>query len=135
MATGIEAQAAIIALDEPVSEENLKDALKKYLADRDVSPTIKIVLSKPATLYDDLSIEFNIVNKIEINTMQTVEADLLAYLRGNLKNSHLRINYHLSEQSSAERKPYTNSEIFEAMARKNPAILKLRDALGLDTDY
>lgn len=66
--------------------------------------------------------------------VQSAEQGLLNHLRKTLRNSLIHITYKISENQE-ERRPYTSTEIFAAMARKNPTLLKLRDELGLDTEY
>lgn len=46
----------------------------------------------------------------------------------------IQVSYKFSENQE-DRKPYTSTEIFAVMAKKNPSLLKLRDDLGLDTEF
>ncbi|MBU2916174.1 MULTISPECIES: hypothetical protein [Reichenbachiella] len=59
---------------------------------------------------------------------------MLEFLRKELKNSMIQVSYKFSENQE-DRKPYTSTEIFAVMAKKNPSLLKLRDDLGLDTEF
>ncbi|MEO9853225.1 MAG: hypothetical protein ABJH72_01555 [Reichenbachiella sp.] len=75
-----------------------------------------------------------ITNSVEIAMIENIEVELLGFLRLELKNSAIAFNYEISEDTG-ERRPYTSEEKFKAMAKKNPALLKLADEFGLDTDH
>ncbi|MEO9806130.1 MAG: hypothetical protein ABJF04_22915 [Reichenbachiella sp.] len=75
-----------------------------------------------------------ITNSVEIAMIENIEVELLGFLRLELKNSAIAFNYEISEDTE-ERRPYTSEEKFKAMAKKNPALLKLADEFGLDTDH
>lgn len=66
--------------------------------------------------------------------IQGIEQQLLDHLRISAKNSSISIEYSVAETNEVA-KPYTSAEVFQAMAKKNPALLKLQESLGLDTDY
>lgn len=95
--------------------------------------SVKNILKRPFEL-DGANIVFPISNKVETSMMQNHEVEILDFLRKNLKNSLIQLVYQFSE-SQEERKPYTSSEIFAVMAKKNPSLLKLKDELGLDTEF
>ncbi|PIB35039.1 hypothetical protein BFP72_06335 [Reichenbachiella sp. 5M10] len=78
--------------------------------------------------------EFPISNRVESSMVQNIEVQMLEYLRTELRNSMIQIGYKFSDKVE-DRKPYTSTEIYAAMARKNPTLHKLRDALGLDTEF
>ncbi|MFY0625640.1 MAG: hypothetical protein JXR07_05065 [Reichenbachiella sp.] len=120
--------------NETVTFDQITEQLAKYVKEKTLAQSLKIVLSKTVTFTNGTVITFPISNKVEISMMQNIEQPLLDYLRNNLKNNLLSIEYNVSENNE-ERRPYTSSEIFEAMAKKNPAILKLKDDMGLDTEY
>lgn len=66
--------------------------------------------------------------------VQSKEVEIMDFLRKELKNSMVQIGYSFSE-TQEDRKPYTSTEIFAVMAKKNPNLLKLRDQLGLDSEF
>ena len=83
---------------------------------------------------DDYSIDLPIGNKVEISMMQNVEPELMTFLRHNLQNTKLKIEYKVLEIEKVH-KPYTGTEILQAMIDRNPALQKLKDDLGLDPDF
>ncbi|MEO9966617.1 MAG: hypothetical protein ABJF11_12545 [Reichenbachiella sp.] len=71
---------------------------------------------------------------MEIAMIENIEVELLGFLRTTLKNSGVAFSYDITEDAE-ERRPYTSEEKFKAMAKKNPALIKLADEFGLDTDH
>lgn len=118
----------------PVSKEQVEEKIKSFILEKNPSQSVKIILAKPLEFEDGQTLKIPINNKVEISMLQNIEQPLLDHLRNGLGNSTLQIEYNVTEHS-VERKPYTSSEIFEAMAKKNPALLKLKEDMGLDTDY
>lgn len=90
-------------------------------------------MSKPIKVIEE-KIQLTITNSVEIAMIENVEVELLGFLRGELKNSSIAFDYRITEDTEA-RRPYTAEEKFKAMAKKNPALLKLADEFGLDTDH
>ncbi|WP_420581510.1 hypothetical protein [Reichenbachiella sp.] len=117
----------------PITQEAVRNKLDQYISEKKVSNTVKIILSKPIKVIDS-QIQLTITNSVEIAMIENVEVELLGYLRNELKNSSVAFNYQVSEDTE-ERRPYTAEEKFKAMAKKNPALLKLADEFGLDTDH
>lgn len=66
--------------------------------------------------------------------VEAAEVEILGFLRTELKNTSIAFDYQVSEDTE-ERRPYTAEEKFKAMAKKNPALLKLAEEFGLDTDH
>jgi DNA polymerase-3 subunit gamma/tau len=65
--------------------------------------------------------------------LQKIEVELLGVLRQSLNNYSIKFKFNVAKDDS-ERRPYTSIEVFAAMAKKNPTVLKLRDEFGLDTE-
>lgn len=118
---------------QPVTTELVRAKLDTYLVQKKVTGTVKIILSKPVKVEDN-SVKLTINNSVEISMIENIEVELLGYLRAQLKNSDIAFNYEITEDKE-ERRPYTSEEKFKAMAKKNPALLKLADEFGLDTDH
>ncbi|MGL1886111.1 MAG: hypothetical protein OCD76_06320 [Reichenbachiella sp.] len=121
-------------LVEPVTEKQVLEAIKVYLENKNDSASVKMILTKPVKLLENYAIEISILNKVETSMIQNVEIELMDFLRNSLKNTALHITYNVAKNHQ-DRRPYTSTEIFATMAKKNPLLLKLRDNLGLDTDF
>lgn len=79
------------------------------------------------------TIQLQLTNPVEEPLLAGIRADLLTFLRQKL-NSDISIEGVLLK-SAAKKIIYTNKEKFDHLAEKNPILLKLKERLGLDTDY
>lgn len=127
--------------EESTSEENqeftkeqLETEVKKYREQETVPRSVSTILQKPFELKDDTQIIIPITNPVEESMMKKAEAEFLEFLRDSLSNSAIEVTYELAAQEVTNR-PYTNTERFQAMIKKNPALAKMRDDLGLDPDF
>jgi len=107
--------------------------LDQYISEKKVSNTVKNILLKPFQIFGN-KIQLTITNSVEIAMVEAAEVELLGFLRSELKNTAIAFDYQVSEDNG-ERRPYTAEEKFKAMAKKNPALLRLADEFGLDTDH
>ncbi|UXP31258.1 hypothetical protein N6H18_12955 [Reichenbachiella agarivorans] len=123
----------IVELSEPVTKEAIGITIRNYIDKFNPSVSVKNILNKPFVL-NDLTIEFPISNKVETSMIQKNEVEMLEFFRKELRNSMIQVGYKYSDNPE-ERRPYTSTEIFAAMAKKNPNVFKLRDQLGLDTEF
>lgn len=116
-----------------ITKESVASALQSMSEKLALGVSVKNILKRPFELNGE-DIIFPISNKVETSMIQNQEVEILDFLRKTLKNSLIKLVYQFSENQE-ERKPYTSSEIFAVMAKKNPHILKLKDELGLDTEF
>ncbi|HEX2618084.1 MAG TPA: DNA polymerase III subunit gamma/tau [Flavobacteriales bacterium] len=77
------------------------------------------------------AVSFTIVNEVQENYMREEKPTLLGHLRRELGDPGLELNV-IKEEITNLRPRYTPKDKFNILAEKNPALLKLRDALDLD---
>jgi len=75
-------------------------------------------------------ISFAIVNEVQENYLRAEKPELLGYLRREMGEPALELEV-VKEQVEV-RPRYTTMDRFKLMAERNPALLTLRDAVGLD---
>ncbi|MCF0060956.1 DNA polymerase III subunit gamma/tau [Dyadobacter chenwenxiniae] len=97
------------------------------------STTEEISLNKEFQL-EGTTIEIALDNTHQLEAMANVRYELLTYLKGRIDASKLEINPRVDPQK-VNRLPYTPAEKFNYMAEKNPYLLELKQALGLDVDF
>ncbi|WP_082213503.1 DNA polymerase III subunit gamma/tau [Dyadobacter psychrophilus] len=97
------------------------------------STTEEISLNKEFKL-DGTSIEIALDNTHQLEAMANVRYELLSYLKSRIDAPRLEINPRVAPQE-VNRLPYTPAEKFNYMAEKNPYLLELKQALGLDVDF
>lgn len=81
---------------------------------------------------DDVMVQ--LTNPVEVGAIEELKADFTQYLRQQFNSPQLQLNHQINVEKAADR-PYTPKEKFEAMLKKNPALSKLKDTFGLDTDF
>lgn len=87
--------------------------------------------AKP-NLIDDTLITFDVVNTLQKEDLMTIYNELVSYLRRSLSTPLLELEFNVAEFESHNARPYTVEEKFKHMIVKNPALLTLKQALGLD---
>ncbi|MCF0053315.1 DNA polymerase III subunit gamma/tau [Dyadobacter sp. LJ53] len=97
------------------------------------STTEEISLNKEFQL-EGTTIEIALDNTHQLEAMANVRYELLTYLKGRIDASKLEIIPRVDPQK-VNRLPYTPAEKFNYMAEKNPYLLELKQALGLDVDF
>jgi DNA polymerase III subunit gamma/tau len=99
-------------------------------ADGRNTQTEKMVVTRDFDLIKN-NLNFKLPNKILYDIFFEIKQDLTDFLRKKLHNSDIQIDATITAEET-KAKPRTEQEKFESMAEKNPAIWKLKEALGLD---
>lgn len=79
-------------------------------------------------------LELIIDNKVQEDEVNSKKAELLGYLRKELRNYQISLQLVVKDVKS-EIRPYTTKEKFNSLAEKNPNLIKLKEQLDLDIDY
>ena len=82
----------------------------------------------------DFTIQVALDNDPQMDALQGMRYDLLGYLKSRFNAPKLEINARVAPHE-VNRLPYTPAEKFNYMAEKNPYLLQLKQALGLDVDF
>ncbi|REA56707.1 DNA polymerase III subunit gamma/tau [Dyadobacter luteus] len=121
---------------EELSFETLQSAWYEFAEKRRQSKnstTEEIALRKEFRLHGFI-IEVILDNDHQLEAIQGMRYDLLGFLKSRFNESRLDINPRVAPQE-VNRLPYTPAEKFSFLAEKNPHLLELRQALGLDVDF
>jgi DNA polymerase-3 subunit gamma/tau len=97
------------------------------------STTEEITLRREFKL-EGTTIEIALDNTHQLEAIQNMRYDLLGFLKSRIDAPKLDINPRVAPQE-VNRLPYTPAEKFNYMAEKNPYLLELKQALGLDVDF
>lgn len=85
-------------------------------------------------LLEDYRIVLTVDNKIQEGDIFNNRPEITRYLRTKLRNTAIAIETVIADKPIESRKPYTDTEKFEALARNAPDIRKLKDQLNLDIE-
>jgi len=109
----------------------------KRFVDKIDSPQLKSALStKEPQLKDEWRVEYELDNELQLQRLtDDLKPKLRGYLRRELNNELidivLTISAHPDEGPSV---PYTESEKWQALVEKYPALASLKSKFGLDFD-
>lgn len=90
------------------------------------------LLSSKPNIIDDNHISFDVVNQLQKDEIMTICNELIGYIRKSLGAPLLELEFNVVEADITNSRPYTIDEKFKFMIQKNPAVLTLKQALGLD---
>lgn len=97
------------------------------------STTEQITLNREIQLNGTV-IEIALDNDHQQDAVMNMRYELLGFLKARLDAPKLDINPRVAPQE-VNRLPYTPAEKFNFLAEKNPYLLELKQALGLDVDF
>lgn len=122
--------------EEKYSIEQLQDAwndfiddMRKQGRDRDVN-----ALNQAWELIRDDTILLKVPNSFQLVAIDNIRQELVLYLRKKLNNRNILLKSEAVKIESHKR-IYTNSEKFEYLAEKYPALRNLRQRFDLDVDF
>lgn len=126
----------IIVQNKPIILDELKQAWATFVNHLEEQRKFSefVILNRDFTL-DGTTIHLEVDNEIQTELLTTVlRTEVLNYLRQKLSNSSLHIEVVVMKEEKVK-KIYTQADKFNYLATKNPALLELKNTLGLDYDY
>lgn len=121
--------------DEPVEKENVKKALEEYaetLKKRSQLPEARLLQKEFS--FEELNIELQSKDTLDDTRFNDIRSDLLLFLKKKLRNKQLKISVKI-EKEKTENVVYTSQDKFDYLAKQNPALLDLKNRLGLEFEY
>lgn len=133
-----EYQPAVInnSKTEELNLQNLQSAWYEFAEKRKQiknSTTEEIALRKEFKLSGS-TIEIILDNDHQLEALQNMRYDLLGFLKNRFNDPKIDFNLRVAPHE-VKKTPYTAAEKFNFMAEKNPYLLGLKQALGLDVDF
>lgn len=120
--------------NEPVSLEKVEVSIQKYISEKNLSNTYLSLLKNAVKLISETTVEIQLKNSVEKKFLGEIEVELVHFLRNDLNNDYIMVSSTFNQEKSI-RTAYTNAEIFDEMVEKNPELIRLKNELGLDTDF
>ncbi len=80
-------------------------------------------------------IELILENNIQVEYIRPLLDDFIKFLRSNLNNYFIEIEFTLDTTDLPDTKPLTGKDKFKSMASKNPNLMILKNTFNLDIDY
>ena len=110
----------------------MNEAWQEYAGTRKTQVAEYSLLQREFEIEENI-IKLQITNPVEETLLTSIKSDLLTFLKEKLQCELMLEGILLKTES--KKMIYTNKEKFDHLAEKHPAILELKDRLGLDTDY
>ncbi|HPG33460.1 MAG TPA: DNA polymerase III subunit gamma/tau [Lentimicrobium sp.] len=101
---------------------------------RDLPNLLNTLLYRKPMLHDELRVVITVDNKIQEDEIFNNRPEITRYLRVKLKNTGISVESVISDKPVESRRPYTDTDKFDAMARVVPEIKKMKDQLNLDIE-
>lgn len=101
---------------------------------RDLPNLLNTLLYREPMLHDELRVVITVDNKIQEDEIFNNRPEITRYLRVKLKNTGISVESVISDKPVESRRPYTDTDKFDAMARVVPEIKKMKDQLNLDIE-
>lgn len=118
----------------PLTLEHVDQAINRYIDEKNVASSFRSLLKNEVKIVGEHTLELQLKNSVEKKFLGEIEVELVKFLRDALENDYVLVSTSFN-QAETVRTAYTNAEIFEEMLAKKPELIKLRDELGLDTDF
>ncbi|GAB3951584.1 DNA polymerase III subunit gamma/tau [Spirosoma harenae] len=122
--------------DKPFSFEELQDLWITFARLRRQQNDItseQVVLNRELVL-DGTTIHLTLDNTLQVGFLNELKPDLLGYLRNELQNSQIQIEYTVTVQE-VKKMIYSSQDKYNYLAEKNPMLHELRKVLNLEVDY
>jgi DNA polymerase-3 subunit gamma/tau len=86
------------------------------------------------SLNNEIEIVIDIENRAQIDGFEPIKQDFLDHVRKALSNQNITMRMQ-EKVGDPTKRAYSPSEKFETMLQKNPALLNLKNRLGMELDY
>lgn len=129
-------QEPVIQQDKVFSFDELRLAWSRFTNDLQMENrmTEYVIFNRKFTLEGTI-IHLEVDNQIQVEKITgTLRNEMITYLRKSLHNSKVQLETTVMEQEN-QTLIYTQADKFRFLADKNPALVELKNVLGLDYDY
>lgn len=122
-----------IELSESFTQEQLQTKWKEFTSSLNNRPNLKSALNNFPTLGEDNSLTLKVDSPVQEEQVKGIKPQIVSWLRRELNNSTIDLIIEVAEIEDVKL-IYTDSEKYEEMLKKNPAIALLKQRFMLDFD-
>ena len=122
----------VITGKEPITKEKIEAKLKEFIVSRGRSERVKLALGviKPE-VNGETDVVFQVSNPLQEDDVNSAVNEVKNYLRRELNNSNIEITVKITK-AKLSKKVYTETDRFNYLCEKNPALGLLKQKLSLD---
>jgi len=119
-------------LNEPFTAEAFTQKWKEYLERMNDRPVLKASMSRTPEIFESCKLKLQIDSAIVDAEISKIKPDLVSWLRKELRNTGIELITEITELEDTRTRPYSETEKFAEMLRKNPKINLLKQTFNLD---
>ncbi len=119
-------------LHEPFTSEVFAQKWTEYLERMNDRPVLKASMSRTPEIFDSCKLKLQIDSAIVDAEISKIKPDLVSWLRRELRNTGIELITEITELEDTRTRPYSETEKFAEMLRKNPKINLLKQTFNLD---
>ncbi len=125
-------------LKEKFSFDQVKMAWRRYaheMKSKGLETFYNAMIKRDPKIKDEVFFTMEVDNQVQIDYITPHVHDLIGFLRQELKNYEISVDFFLSEDKDSEVKFLTGKDRFASMARKNPNLHSFKTIFNLDIEF
>jgi DNA polymerase-3 subunit gamma/tau len=124
-----------IVLNEPFTPEQLQKVWNEFVETRRKYQAEYQMLSQPFELRNNTQIVVSLHSPVHETMLNGIRLELGTLLREKLRNTSIQLMGEFVKEGDQKKAIYTNTDKFEYLMGKNPALRELKERFGLDPEF
>lgn len=133
--TAEKAEEKTVVLNEPFTPEQLQTVWNEFVETRRKYQAEYQMLSQPFELRNGNQIIVSLHSPVHETMLNGIRLELGTLLREKLRNTSIQLMGEFVKEADQKKAIYTNSDKFEYLMEKNPALRELKEKFGLDPEF
>ena len=119
------------SIDEPFTQDQLNEIWPSFAQRYEEQVHLYNTLTNKPELQDNCLVSIKVENSVQQDQIRQLKPEIIGYLRRSLKNSKIDVHVDLIKAQN-EDKLLTSDQKMQAMIKKNPALLLMKNKFNLD---
>jgi hypothetical protein len=117
---------------QPELEAQWQNFIQSHLVDK---PRLASLMSNYSPIISsNFKVLVNVESQFQVEMFTEIKMELLIFLRKKLENKIITLEVEIQEQENGKNMIYTSEDKYKYLSQINPALIKLRQQLGLEFD-
>jgi hypothetical protein len=129
------AEEKTIVLNESFTQEQLQKVWNEFVETRRKYQAEYQMLSQPFELRNNTQIVVSLHSPVHETMLNGIRLELGSLLREKLRNTSIQLMGEFVKEGEQKKAIYTNTDKFEYLMEKNPALRELKERFGLDPEF
>lgn len=118
-------------IEEFFTQEQLEEAWKEFAGKHSGQVHLYHTLSSKPVLLENYKVKITVENSVQNDQIRLLKPEIIGFLTRTLKNSLIDVKIEMMDETP-ENKLLTDDQKLQAMMKKNPSLLKMRNLFNLD---